>query len=612
MVLCDASELSTLKKLGIGVMLRFLGTVLAVFTALLLFFLIVPIALISVLAGLEAPDQLPDNMVLTLDMRQPIADAPSPADMPSGFGGPQLSVVGIVDALEKASGDADVKGLYLRGGQGAELNPAQVEEIREAIVDFKSSGRFVITHVQDLSGLSLGPYYIASVGDEVWMQPNGQMMAQGLGVARMFFKNTLDLLDSSAQVQHYFEYKTAMHSFIHEDFTEPQREAEGRMIKSIYDELVTDIAYSRDMSAGELTAKLSQAPYIGDEAVDAGWVDKLGFDIEAETAALDRAGADAELVSLGEYSVVAGSAYEDGEVIAFVHGEGPVVEGEAPESFFGGSDLLAGDTISRAIRDATDDEEVQAIVFRVNSPGGSPIASDQIWHAVEEAQAAGKPVIINMSGVAASGGYWVAMGADKIVAQPTTITGSIGVVGGKFILKGLYDRFGVSVGELSEGGDMVFMFSDQRPFSEKEWLALTKLFDGIYNDFTAKVADGRGIPETRVREIARGRVWTGADAHDRQLVDELGGFKTSLALAKEAAGIAPDAEVEVRRFPEQKSFYEQIAIAFGASAQVAQTFAHAAAVLELEPVAGVIEEIKRTEAMREGRIEAISDVREVR
>ena len=541
---------------------------------------------------------------LTLDLRQPFTDAPGADGLPPEMGG-ALSVVGIVAALERAAADDDVKGLYLRGGNALSLSPSQAQEVHQAIVDFSASGKFVTAYVHDLVSTSVQQYHIISAADEIWMQPGGAIMSQGFGMSRRYFKNTLEKLDSSAQAQHYHEYKTAFHSLLNEDMTEPEREAYSRLLQSVYDELTSDIARSRDISVSDLKATLQTVPLIGEEAVDGGLVDKLGYDKTAEDAVLDRAGEDAEFVSLRGYISDGGYGYDDGEsVIAFIHGSGPIVEGEAEPTFFGGSDVMAGDTIARAIREATEDEDVSAIIFRVDTPGGSPIASDQIWYAIEEAQEAGKPVIINMSSYAASGGYWVSMGADKIVAQPTTVTGSIGIVGGKLILKGAYEKLGVNVRELSVGGEMVHMFSDQHPFSEKEWLALRKLFDDMYSTFIEKVADGREIPLDTVKRIARGRVWTGADAHDRKLVDELGGIKTALKLAKQEAGIAEDADVEFRQFPEPLSFYEQIAIAFGGSAQAARTFAQVAEVLELQPVAELMTELKEIDAARSGGVQA--------
>ena len=585
-------------------MLRFLSTVLAVVTGLFLFVILLFVVLGALVAGSSAKKAMPRTVVLELDLRQKISDAPSSGM--HGFGGANLSVVGIVDALQKASADPAVKGLYIRSGSSFALAPAQLQEIRSAIVDFKKSGKFAIAHIQDLVEPSIGGYYLASVGTEVWMQPSGGINSQGLSSSSLFFKGTLDKLDSSAQVLNYYEYKTAMHPLIYDDFTPPQKEESLRLMQGVFDSFTGEIAAARGVKPDEFRAKLAGTPYIGEEAVKAGWVDKLGFDIEAEDAAKAKAGKDAKTVAIEDYYEHAGSAYTKGAVIAFVEGDGMIVEGKEESRLFGSSSMMAGDTVSEALLAAADDKDVKAIIFRVNSPGGSAIASDQIWYAVSRAQKKGKPVIIDMSGVAASGGYWVSMGADKIIAEPTTITGSIGVVGGKFILKGIYDKLGIHVGELSVGGDRMHMLSDQHPFTPEEWLALRKTFDAVYSEFTHKVASGRNIPLDQVLSNAKGRAWIGTDAKERGLVDELGGLKEAIAAAKKLAKIEPAAPVQLRHFPGHKSFFEVLFGAMGASAQAAHALSVISDVLELAPSAKMIDELKRAQTLDHDGVQAIA------
>jgi protease-4 len=592
-------------------MLRFLSTVLAVIVGLFLFVFLFVFA-IAAIAGAghgrsAAKKPMPKTVVVELDLRQKIEDADAVGGMPHGFGGDRLSVVGIVDGLQKATTDTTVKGLYVRSGSSFGLLPAQVQEIRSAIADFKKSGKFVITHFQDLMDPGLGGYYLASVGSEVWMQPTGGIMSSGLGSSGPFFKGTLQKLDSSAQVLNYYEYKTALHPLINDDYTAAQKEEDMRLLQSIFDSFAGEIAPSRGMKVDEFKTKLGGVPYIGEEARKAGFVDKLGFDVDAEDAAKAKAGTGAEIVEFADYAERAGSTYAKGSVIALIEGDGMVVDGKDEGGLFGPSGVLAGDTVSKAILDAANDKDVQAIVFRVNSPGGSATASDQVWNAIERAQKKGKPVVINMSGVAASGGYWVAMGADKIIAEPTTITGSIGVVGGKLILKGLYQKLGINVGELSVGSDKQHMFSVQHPFSPSEFLALQKVFDAVYGDFTRKVSDGRKIPLEKVRELAKGRVWVGTDAKDRNLVDEFGGLKTALASAKALAKLTPDAAIELKRFPSKKSFFEQIFSAMGTSARVAHTLSLVAQAFDLQPAAAILEEGRREQALQHNRVQAITD-----
>ncbi len=587
-------------------MLRFLSTVLAVVVGMFLFVILLFMGLGALSAGGgSAKKAMPKTIVLTLDLRQKIEDAPSASI--AGFGGADLSVVGIVDALQKASTDAAVKGLFVRSDASFGLAPGQVQEIRNAIIDFKKSGKFVITHIQDLTEPGIGGYYLASVGSEVWMQPSGGINSQGLAASTMFFKGTLDKIDSSAQVLNYYEYKTAMHPMIYDDYTAPMKEEDTRMLQGVFDSFTSEAAVSRNMKPEEFRAKIAGTPYIGDEAVKAGWVDHLGFDVDAEDAAKAKAGPGAETVELETYAQKAGSAYATGSQIALVEGDGLIVEGKSEGGIFGSSSTMASDTVSDALIEAAKDKNVKAIIFRVNSPGGSAIASDQIWNAVGRAQKAGKPVIIDMAGVAASGGYWVSMGADYIVAEPTTISGSIGVVGGKFILKGLYDKVGVHVGELSVGGNKMFMFSDQHPFSAEEWVALRKAFDSVYNTFTQRVSQGRHIPLDKVLDMAKGRVWIGTDAKDRNLVDQLGGLKEAIVAAKKFGKIDAAAPIQLKRFPAEKNFFETLFGAMGASAQAAHTLSTVGDILALEPNAKAIEELKRAQALDHDHINALSD-----
>ncbi|MFZ1988590.1 MAG: signal peptide peptidase SppA [Alphaproteobacteria bacterium] len=577
-------------------MLRFLSTVLAVVVGLFLFVFVFFMLLVGVIAGAAgtAKKSMPQQIVLELDAREPISDAPSVIDVTS-LGTSNLSVVGIVEALETAKKDPNVKGLLIRADSSLGVEPGQAEEIREAIMDFKTSGKFVISHVQDLSDPGLGGYYLASAADQMWISPGGFIFSQGVGSTGTYFKGTLDKLDSSAQVLNYYEYKSAAFPFVNTGPTDAEREENLRLITTVFESFTGAIANSRDMTRDQFVSLL-KGPYTGEEAVKMGWVDKVGFESEAEDAAKKRAGSDGDPVDIADYAQKKGSPYKSGAVIAFIQGQGEIVDGEARPSFLGSTNQFGGDTVADAFEDAVKDNDVKAIVFRVNSPGGSPTASDQVWNAVARARAKGKPVVVDMSGVAASGGYWISMNADKIIAEPSTITGSIGVVGLKFVLKGLYDKLGVTTSELSVGGDKQFMFSDQHPFTPEEWLAYRKVFDTTYGTFVSKVAAGRKLPLDTVKDIARGRVWSGTDAKDRGLVDAIGGLKVAIASAKDLAHIAKDAPVQLKSFPPEKSFIEQLFTAFGASADVAHSLGVFAEVMKLQPTTEVINALKAREA----------------
>jgi protease-4 len=261
---------------------------------------------------------------------------------------------------------------------------------------------------------------------------------------------------------------------------------------------------------------------------------------------------------------------------------------------------MGGDTIAKAIRDATEDSDVKAILFRVNSPGGSALASDQILQAVKKAQKAGKKVVVSMGDVAASGGYYVSLSADKIFAHETTITGSIGVLSGKIVTAGSWALLGIDLRPLGVGTNAL-MDSSVTPFTPEQWAAFNKGVDQIYEDFTAKVAAGRKMPIEKVREIAKGRVWSGTDAKERGLVDEFGGFRAALEATKALAGIPADSEINLKSYPKPKSPFEEIAEMFGTTAEVVRTVALMGELMEAEPVADFMKLIVNDAKRGQGR-----------
>ena len=354
-----------------------------------------------------------------------------------------------------------------------------------------------------------------------------------------------------------YEYKNAMNTFTEKKFTAAHKEASSKIVSSIFGQMVRGIAEGRKLGEDEVRAIIDKGPYLGKEALDARLVDGLAYRDEVYEKAKAKAGKDAKLLFLGQYLERAGRPHEKGKTVAVIYGLGGVSRGKDDYDPFSGSATMGSDTVAAAFRDAVADKEVKAILFRVDSPGGSYVASDTIWRETVRAKKAGKPVIVSMGNVAGSGGYFVAMDADKIVAQPGTITGSIGVLGGKMLTTGFWDKVGLSWDEVHSGANAT-MWTGMKDYSPAEWARFDASLDRIYADFTTKVAEGRKLPKEKVLEIAKGRIWTGEDAKGLGLVDELGGMSTALKLAKKAAGI-PDAEdVKLQVFPKAKSPLEQI------------------------------------------------------
>ncbi len=548
---------------------RFIANVFATLVALLIFFMALPI-LAGLLIALSMDDSgrvaLPDSLVMSVELRQEFRDQPSasPFDV---FGHGQPSVLGVTETIRRARNDDRVKGLYLRVGGGVGVPLAQAEEIRQALVDFKTSGKFVIAHSQAFYSTGLGGYLAASEADQIWLQPSGSVATSGVQIGSIFLKGMFDKIKATPQIAQYYEYKSAGNTFSQENFTEAHRESYMSVLQSIYDNATEEISISRGMTQESLIELLDASPYLAEEAVGAGLIDELGYDQDALQAAMAMAGDGSELVAIADYSEMLGPDYGSGETIAVIYGEGPINLGSSERS---GSTFIGGDTVSHAIREAAEDEDVRAIVFRVDSPGGSADASDQIWDAVNYAKETGKPVVVSMGGVAASGGYYVSMSADHIVAQPMTITGSIGVVGGKIVIRDTLGLAGIKIGELSVGGPNTSMYSSQTEYTDGQAEARDKLMGDVYAQFTEKVAAGRGMSVEQVHDIAKGRIWTGTQAREMGLVDDLGGFDEAVDIAKSLIGVAVDDDVKLKAYPAALTPVEQFFEMLGVSSEVAR------------------------------------------
>ncbi|MAK65047.1 MAG: signal peptide peptidase SppA, partial [Maricaulis sp.] len=356
-----------------------------------------------------------------------------------------------------------------------------------------------------------------------------------------------------------------------------------------YDTAVASIAADRGFDADTVRGLFETAPHSAEEALDAGLVDHLGHVVEAREAALGQAGPGAEFITLSDYHAEAVPAWSNAPVIALIEGQGAIVTGSGQSGPFGGEEMIGGDFMAEAILDAANDPQVRAIVVRVDSPGGSAIASDQIWFAINRAREAGKPVVVTMASLAASGGYYIAAPADYVLAHATTLTGSIGVLGGKVVLDGTFDMVGLNVETVSVGGEYATAMSSAEAWTETQRAAYRAQMEQVYEDFTQRVADGRDLPLERVLEIARGRVWTGAQALDLGLVDEIGGFRDAVAVAKQLAGIAPESDVRLRRFPRERTPLEAFQEMFGVTADTAETAARLNALMELPEVQAALQ-----------------------
>jgi len=544
---------------------------------------------VLIVVGLFRGDGLPSNMVLALDLRQPLADS---INTTFDFESHPVTVMDIVLGLDAAQRDPRVKGVVLRVGT-ANLPVAQAEEIGGALKRFRASGKFVVAHATGFNAAGLGDYLTASDADEIWMQPHASFTASGEGGTQIFLRGLLDKIQADPQIVKRADYKSAADQYMEKNMTPADREQTTRLLQSWYDSATADLAAARRLPHDKLVSALDASPQFTEDARTRGLVDKIGFDDDAQAAALARAGDGAKPVPFARFVAAQRDrqGLGDGPRIALIEASGEIFDGGAG----GNSGVIASDDLAKAIRAATKDKDVRAIILRVDSPGGSVTASDQILDAVKKAQKAGKPVVVSMGGVAASGGYYISASANRIVAEPGTITGSIGVLTGKVSFERSLALIGVGTDTVGVGRNALYN-SPFQPYTDAQLAVLNREADTIYADFTAKVAAGRKLPLARVQDIAKGRVWSGADARGNGLVDELGGFWTAADNAKKLAGIAPDTRVSFRRFPRPKGFIEALDALFGGSSTAVRAVQTFESLMDAPPVraaVGAVNELPR-------------------
>ena len=495
------------------------------------------------------------NTVLSLDLTAALPEAPSTDILARTLGAETPTMRDVLDALERGGNDSKVKGLFARLGDD-NIGTAQAQELRDALAAFRAKGKFAIAYADTFGEFNSGThaYYLAAAFDQIWLQPQGSLGLTGLASSTPFFRGTLDKLSIEPSFDHRSEFKTAMNEITEQHMTAPHREEADSLLRSVFAQIVHGIAADRHLSEADVRALIDRGPFLTQEAVDAHLVDRIGYRDQAEAEAKQRAGSGARLLSLANYLDRVGHPHRSGPTIALIYGTGLIQRGGSGGALAAGG-FMGADTMTRAFNQASRDSAVKAILFRIDSPGGSAIASETIWQAVQRARGRGKPVIVSMGNVAGSGGYYVAAPADLIVAEPATLTGSIGVLAGKFVTTGFWDKLGVTWDSVDVGAN-ADMFSTLRDFSPAEHQRFEAFLDATYQGFKDHVAAGRRLDPVKVEEVAKGRVWTGEQAQQRGLVDVLGGFDTALALAKKAAQVPADQDVTLKRFPPPESAAE--------------------------------------------------------
>ena len=490
-----------------------------------------------------------DNIILTINLDEEFAEGSSSSRIEGFSLTSQTTLKDVVVAIRNAGADPRVVALKANLSQQA-AGLAQIQDIRDAVAEFRSSGKPTFVYSETIGeGIGALPaYYMATAFEEIWVQPSGTVGVAGIGTEQPFLADFLERYGVKGSFIQRKEYKSAGETLSNSEMSPANREATQTLLKSWFDQIVSGIAETRDIPESLVTALIDQGPLLSKEALDGGLVDHLGYRDEFETSVAVGFGS-ADSLSIREYIDLEpmDDESEPEKQIAIIHAVGEITRG-GDDSYIFPEPGVRSASMSKAIRDAVNSEEIDALLIRVDSPGGSYVASDTIWHEIKNAKAKAKPVVVSMGNMAASGGYYIAMPADRIFAQPATVTGSIGVIFGKIVFGDAAERLGINFDRISFG-ESAGLFSSLTDFDRNELARLNQMIDATYADFTTKAASDRGMSVDEIERAARGRVWSGTDALEVGLIDELGGLGKAIDYTKAQIGLSADDPVWLTPFP---------------------------------------------------------------
>jgi protease-4 len=566
-------------------------------------FLVAIIGIALVAESLGKPE-VPENSVLVLKVSGDLPDYAPENAMAKAFGIEQKqSFTSLLTQLRKAKVDSRVGAIFLDIDFPG-IGWGKADELRDAIKDFRASGKPAYAYMEIGTNRE---YYIATAAEKIFLPPSGDIYINGFAAQAMFYRGSLDKLGIEPQFLKIGKYKNAPDQYTEKEMTEGQKEVTNAILDDYYNRVVNTIAETRKKSPEDVKAIIDNAPYNAPQAKQQGLIDEAFYREQVYEELKNRLGYKAE----DKLRTVDADIYKDipadslnlnnGERVAVIYASGAISGGRSSNSPFGG-EMVGSDTIVEAVNKAADDSSIKAIVLRVDSPGGSALASDLMWFALENAKAK-KPVVVSMGDVAASGGYYIACNANKIVAEPSTVTGSIGVFMGKPVMSGFYDWVGITTQYVTRGKN-AGIFREDVKWEGDELAKMQEQTNSIYfNNFVPKVAKGRNKSDEEVNSIAQGRVWTGAQAKQNGLIDEFGGLEKAIEIAKGLANLPADKDVRRINFPEPRPFFESI-FGGGASTETNDQKAQKALIQALpEEVrrtlryASVLDQMKRGEAM---------------
>jgi protease-4 len=517
------------------------------------FISVVGFAALYFLVGREP--SVPANATLVMRVGGSLAEL-APNDVVGYLRGTRAPTVrAIVDNLRKAKVDSRVRSVLLKPTGFESPFWGKVQEVRDAVVDFRKSGKPVYAYLEYGGDRE---YYLATAADKVFLMPSTPLDLTGVASYELFLRGTLDKLGVFPDLHRIGDYKTAVNTFKEKSFTAAHREMDESMNRDLYEQIVRGIADGRKKNEADVRALIDDGPFLPEDALRAGLVDDVAYEDQVDDKL--RSGEKRAHLDPDDYSRVSPSSLglNKGPRIAVIYASGTITSGKSGYDPVNGA-TAGSDTLIDYIRQARRDSGVRAIVLRVDSPGGSATASDAIWRElmITKNERADRPLVVSMSDLAASGGYYIALPAQVIVAQPSTLTGSIGIFGGKFVTGGLYEKLGAHI-ESTSIGKNAEINGPARPYNPQEVKKLQEQLQSFYDQFVEKVAASRHSTPEKIDAIAQGRVWTGRQGKQNGLVDELGGLDRAVSIAKQRAKIAADAEVELIVYPPRKSFYELV------------------------------------------------------
>jgi protease IV len=541
---------------GVAIIFTVLGV--AVFISFLGF------ALLYLLVGREPP--VAGNSTLVLKVGGDLAEI-APTDVVSYVRGVKAPTVRtIVDSLRKAKVDSRIHAVLLKPTGFESPFWAKVQEIRDAVLDYRKSGKPIYAYLEYGGDRE---YYLATAADRIYLMPSSPLDLTGVASYELFLRGTLDKIGAVPDLHHIGDYKTATNTFTEKGFTPAHKEMDESLNLDMYEQLVRGIADGRKKNEADIRRVLDDGPFMPEDALHAGLIDDVAYQDQVEETL--RGAQRGALVDGEDYArvTVSAASLTKGPRIAVIYAAGAITSGKSGFDPLNGG-VAGSDTLIDYIKQARRDSSVRAIVLRIDSPGGSAAASDAIWRelTLTRRERADRPLVASMSDLAASGGYYVAMPAQVILAQPSTLTGSIGIFGGKVVTGGVYEKLGARIDSTSVGKHAEIN-SPARPYNAEELEKLKEQLQAFYDQFVEKVAESRHSTPEKIDAIAQGRVWTGRQAKQNGLVDQLGGLDAAIAVAKQRAKIPADSSIELVVYPPRKSFYELVTEQLSGSADSA-------------------------------------------